>query len=337
MSHETRSRFDRAKPLVLLACLVAGGKPLPADEPGPAPPTCPPLTRIRFVPREGHAKRMVGGRFTGSNEGKTTDFQTIARVESEPPDGGWTEVTPAKPVRYRFLKYESPLGGWGDVAEVEFYSGDRKLAGEVFGTTGSREAGHDFSKATDGDKATYFEGAEPHGQYVGIDLGPGVQAAPVTFTPEPGSYPTPQTVAMSTGTPGATIRFTRNGGAPGRATGEPYQGPVKVEKGTVLAAVAFTEDSAESRLAVVAYRIRSARQGRQGGPHVPRRQQPDRHRGRLARPRGAERGAVARLPPVHHPGRPDRLALGPPRRWLRRLPVRPGVRRARARRCHLFT
>lgn len=249
------ARHRRITPLVLIACLLAGDLPLGAEAPRPDSPSCPPLTRIRFSPRTGHAQRMVGGRFTGSNESKTTEFQTLAQITSEPADGQWTEITLEKPVRFRFLKYESPSGGWGNVAEVEFSSGDRTLRGEVFGTTGSREPGHDFAKAMDGDLTTSFEGAEPHGQYIGIDLGPGVQAAPVTFTPEPGSYETAQTVQMQTRTPGATIRFTRNGGAPSRDSGEVYLGPIHVEKGTVIAAVASTEGSAESPLAVVAYRI----------------------------------------------------------------------------------
>jgi Chitobiase/beta-hexosaminidase C-terminal domain len=242
-------------PLILLACLLLVGHPLGADEPSQDSPTCPPLTRIRLYPQTGHAKQMVGGRFTGSNEGRTTEFQTLAQIKSEPPDGQWTEITLEMPVRFRCLKYESPLGGWGAVAEVEFFSGDRKLQGEVFGTTGSKDGGHDFHRAMDGDTATGFEGAEPHGQYVGIDLGPGVQAAPVTFLPEPGSYEAAQTVAMRTSTPGATIRFTRNGGVPNRESGEVYRAPIRVEKGTVLAAIASTEQSAPSRLAVVAYRI----------------------------------------------------------------------------------
>ncbi len=220
----------RALWLVLLAALSAGVNPVAADQPRTEAPTCPPLTRIRYRPREGHSKRMVDGRFSGSNEGKTTDFQTIAPIKTEPAEGQWTELTLEKPVRYRFLKYESGPGGWGNVAELEFYSGDHNLAGEVFGTTGARDGAHDFAKATDGDPATYFEGTTAHGQYVGIDLGAVVQPAPVTFSPEPGSYAAPQAIAMTCETPGATIRFTRSGSAPNREHGETYKGPVAVEK-----------------------------------------------------------------------------------------------------------
>ena len=222
----------------------------------PDSPSCPPLTRIRFYPRTGHAKRMVSGRFTGSNEGKTTEFQTLARITSEPADGQWTEITLENPVRFRFLKYESPLGGWGNVAEVEFISGDRTLQGEVFGTTGSWEPGHDFAKAMDGDFGDLLRGRVAPRAVRRDRPGTGrASRAPSRSRPEPGSYETPQTVEMRTRTPGAMIRFTRNGGAPGRESGEVYRAPIRVEQGTVIAAVACTEESAESRLAVVAYRI----------------------------------------------------------------------------------
>ncbi len=39
-------------------------------------PSCPALTHVRFYPRKGFAQRMLKGRFSGSNAGKTTDFQT---------------------------------------------------------------------------------------------------------------------------------------------------------------------------------------------------------------------------------------------------------------------
>jgi hypothetical protein len=155
---------------------------------------CPALTRIRFYPRKGFAQRMLKGRFTGSNAGRTTDFETIAEIKETPPEGQWTEIQLAKPVRFRYLKFESPMGGWGNVAEVEFYTGHRKIQGEPFGTAGSRDhLGNDFSKALDGNVGTFFDGVEPNNQYVGIDLGPEVQAAAPEFSPRPGAYPAAQT------------------------------------------------------------------------------------------------------------------------------------------------
>jgi hypothetical protein len=219
------------------------------------PAGCPPLTRIRFHPRPDHAKRMQRGRFTGSNEGPTAGFETIAEIKEVPPEGQWSEVAVPKPVRFRFLKYESPHSGWGNVAEVEFYGGEKKIAGTPFGTTGSRDGGgNDFSKALDGDVKTFFDGVVPNDQYAGIDLGPASQAAAPEFSPKPGSYEEAQTVTVTCATPGARLRISRSGGMPH----EDYRGPVRVDKGTILVAAATTETLAASPLAVGAYRIGAA-------------------------------------------------------------------------------
>lgn len=240
---------------------VAGaGGPAVAGAGGPAQPaSCPAVARIRFHPRKGQAARMLKGRFTGSNTGRTTEFQTIAEIKETPPDGQWTELTVARPVKYRYVRYESPLGGWGNVGEVEFRSGDVKLKGAPFGSVGSRgSSGNDFTKALDGDVGTFFDGEEAHNQYVGIDLGEHVQAAAPQFSPRPGAYPTTQTVTIASPTPGAKIRIARNWGTPDRDHGEAHKGPIAVERSAVLIAVAYTDDLAASPVVVAPYRIGQA-------------------------------------------------------------------------------
>ena len=252
-----RDKHELLSLLVGLAALAAAGAATAAEG---ARASCPEVTRVRFLPRKGLAKRMLRGRFTGSNEGPTTGFQTLAEIKEAPPEDEWTEIKVEKPQRFRYVKYESHWGGWGNVAEIEFYSGDTKLQGTPFGTAGSRDnSGNDFAKALDGNPETFFDGVGPNDQYVGIDLGAAVQTAPPTFLPEPGSYDVAQTVAIACATPDATIRIARNGGTPTREWGELYKGPIKLEAGTVLAAVAYTEHLAASPVAIAAYRIGQGR------------------------------------------------------------------------------
>ena len=126
-----------------LACVVAGSLLLSdctvaslAAQPGgdsrdtvlAGPGACPALTHVRFYPRAGFAARMVRGRFSGSNAGQTTDFQTLVEIKDQPADSQWTTLRLDKPVRFRYLKYESPPNSWGNVAEIEFYSGERKIS-----------------------------------------------------------------------------------------------------------------------------------------------------------------------------------------------------------------
>jgi len=247
-----------ALPLVLVtAGTILAAEDKQADK-APAA-SCPAVTRTRFFPRKGFAQRMLKGRFLGSNEGPTTEFRTIAEIKEAPPDGQWTEIQIDKPARYRFIKYESWFAGWGNVAEVEFYSGEAKLQGTPFGSTGSRDnQGNDFTKALDGNVETFFDGVEPNNQYVGIDLGAAVQAAAPELSPKAGSYEAPQEVTITSATPGAKIRFTRGWGTPDRESGELYKGPIKLDKGAVLAAAAYTDELAASPVVVGAYRIGQA-------------------------------------------------------------------------------
>lgn len=241
--------------LILTLALATASTAWAADE-------CPLVTKVRFYPRPGNAERMKGGKFTGSNQSATSDGQTIAEIKTAPAEGGWTEIAVAKPVWYRFVKYESPLRSWGNVAEIEFYSGNKKLTGSGFGTTGSRDnKGNDFTKALDGDVATFFEGVSEHNQYVGLDFGAAAQVALPTFTPAAGAYPDAQTVTIKSATPNAKIRFFKsvgNQGAPSPDRGEEYKGSVKIAKSTVFAAVAYADGLAVSPVVLAPYRIGGA-------------------------------------------------------------------------------
>ncbi len=234
---------------------------VPAAAPDAPPQVAPPaqgpvLTRVRFHPRAGLAERMKGGRFTGSNTSATNDFHTLAEIADPPSENQWTELAVKNAVVYRFIKYESPSGGWGNVAEVEFYSGDRRLTGTPFGTIGSRDnKGNDFSKALDGNVETFFDGAGPNGQYVGLDLGAEVQVAEPKLSLASGSFEKSQEVAIACATPGATIRYSLTGNTPSRTGGKVYAGPITVDKSAMLLAIAFKEGLADSIVAVGAYRI----------------------------------------------------------------------------------
>jgi alpha-tubulin suppressor-like RCC1 family protein len=69
------------------------------------------------------------------------------------------------------------------------------------------------------------------------EIGP-LAAAPA-FAPVPGTYLDPQDVAITTTTPGASIRYTIDGTTPTDTTGTLYSGPVHLADSVTLRAVAF--------------------------------------------------------------------------------------------------
>jgi hypothetical protein len=78
------------------------------------------IGKIRYYPRSGSAGRMTNGKFQGSNDGSSyTDLYTI----SSTPPVQWNEVTISNSTGYRYVRYLAPDGGYGNIAEMEFYPG----------------------------------------------------------------------------------------------------------------------------------------------------------------------------------------------------------------------
>ncbi len=76
---------------------------------------------IKYYPREDATDRMAGGKFQGSN---VADFSTgvvdLAVITAEPALS-WNCVNVTSTAAYKYVRYISPAGGYGNVAEIEFY------------------------------------------------------------------------------------------------------------------------------------------------------------------------------------------------------------------------
>lgn len=83
----------------------------------------------------------------------------------------------------------------------------------------------------------------------------GVQGfvADTKFSVDRGFYTNPFTVTITCATPGATIRYTRNGNAPTSTTGFVYSGPITVDATTILRAAAFKPGFASSNVDTQTY------------------------------------------------------------------------------------
>lgn len=92
------------------------------------------LIRVRVLPKTGDAASLAGARITGSNLDATNGFVELAKISEIPADNAWIEV-PVKPTEvYRYVKLEAAPSALLTVAELEFYAGDRKCAGQNVGT-----------------------------------------------------------------------------------------------------------------------------------------------------------------------------------------------------------
>lgn len=65
---------------------------------------------------------MVGGRFQDSHPGPDDGYVDLYTMTSTPPEGVFTEVSVLAANAYRYVCYVSASDGYGNVAEIEFYS-----------------------------------------------------------------------------------------------------------------------------------------------------------------------------------------------------------------------
>lgn len=112
--------------------------------------------------------RMRNGRFQGANKSSfsgATDLYCFNEVTN----GGWYEVPISDKQKYRYLRYYSPDGSYGNINELWFFdeNGDT-IKGEVIGTDGNNSK--DKDKVFDNNILTGFEGKFPNENWVGLHL-----------------------------------------------------------------------------------------------------------------------------------------------------------------------
>jgi len=79
------------------------------------------ITQINYCPRSGFESRMVGGVFQGANQASYSDAVALCTVGTQPATGVFASVSMTNTAAFRYVRYLSPNGGWGNVAELEFY------------------------------------------------------------------------------------------------------------------------------------------------------------------------------------------------------------------------
>lgn len=85
-------------------------------------------------------------------------------------------------------------------------------------------------------------------------VGTNLVAAPV-FSPAGGTYPTPQNIAITSATSGATIRYTLDGTTPTSTSGIVYASPVNIATTATLQAIAYKSGMTDSTVTSAPYTI----------------------------------------------------------------------------------
>jgi hypothetical protein len=151
------------------------------------------ITQISYAPRSGFSGRMVGGIFQASNSSNfSSGVVNLFTVTSTPPANKLTTVNVNASGTFRYVRYLSPNGGYGNIAEMKVFgtssaSPQTQLTGSVIGTSGSyQNDGNTIAKAVDGNLGSFFDAAGASGNWVGLDLGSATDLSQISYAPRSG-------------------------------------------------------------------------------------------------------------------------------------------------------
>ena len=125
--------------------------------------------------------RCRGGILQASQDSLSWTVLAILRQ----PGRAWNEYTVNADQPWRYVRYVPAKNCFGELTELEFYAGSRKLTGTPFGG-GATQPGTGFQAALDGKLTTVWKTNAPGPQNtVGLDFGLGTTAiVPVTVCPD---------------------------------------------------------------------------------------------------------------------------------------------------------
>lgn len=135
-------------------------------------PVCSVMNRVRVMWRSDCCQdRQNGATIQGSNNGVWDVLYTFGNA---PITGGWQDISIPNTKKYANVRFVASPNGYGDLAEIEFYSGSTKLSGRLLGSPGvwaGQIATYQVSNAVDGNASTIWNGSSPGLEnYVGYEL-----------------------------------------------------------------------------------------------------------------------------------------------------------------------
>jgi len=220
----------------------------------------PVITRVRLYPAPGFEDKIADARIVGSNSGQTIGFVELTKITQVPTADNWLDVRFSNSTPYRWVKYVGPDGSHALIGKIEFYAGEKKVAGAPFGIPGIRDS-RDVDRPFDGKLATWYEANLENGSYIGLDLGTTANIAPTPhLSLSPGRYPVPQTLTLSLPKGKAEMRYTTDGSTPSETGGTRYTAPISLGNGfTPITVVTYADGKYPSGIMSATFAIGNAK------------------------------------------------------------------------------
>jgi hypothetical protein len=129
-----------------------------------------------------YAARMKNGVFEGANKADFSDAKTLF-VITETPKLKFNTIAINDTVVYRYVRYLTPLKGYCNVAELEFYDiNDEQLKGSRIGTRAHETGVSSSDKVFDGNIHTFFDVPDKNA-WTGLDLQTAKRISKIRYCP----------------------------------------------------------------------------------------------------------------------------------------------------------
>jgi O-glycosyl hydrolase len=161
------------------------------------------ITQIQYAPRDQYAYRMLGGVIEVSNDPTFTTGVVALPTITTTPAAGFNAIPVSFSQQYRYVRYVSPDGSQGDIAELDVYGntpvttggGSTGAGGVELPLTGTPTAstalsygssGDTFQNVFDGNTNTYFDSPDASGNWVQLDFGLPQTITEIQYAPRVG-------------------------------------------------------------------------------------------------------------------------------------------------------
>ena len=189
------------------------------------------VKKVRYVPRTGWESRLNGGKIQGANNADFSDATDLLTLTAAPPAGVYTISRMNHAGLYQYYRFLSPNGGYGNIAEIEFWGDPADPVSQVpvlslntpapnsFYTPGTTI--HLSATATDADgtvaKVDFYQGttlmgtatAAPFG-YLWADVPAGNYTIVAKATDNAGVVKTSAPAAIVVNTTGSEVLYAEN-------------------------------------------------------------------------------------------------------------------------------
>ncbi|GEL12144.1 hypothetical protein SAMN05192550_3102 [Flavobacterium glycines] len=128
-------------------------------------------------------KRIIGGKFQGSNRSDFSDSITIGVVTKNMTNPVFHTLISSSTKKFKYFRYIGATDSFCNINEIVVYNTQgKKLEGKIIGTKGSFEdKGETIEKVFDNDVLTCFNAPNPTGSWVGLAFNKSVNISKIRF------------------------------------------------------------------------------------------------------------------------------------------------------------